>query len=128
MVEQKDGQAEVDFCVACGGVWFDKGEIEAEGGRLPDDLTVIPSATPRTCPRCVAPLGTVRAPSVEIDLCATCGGVYLDRDELDRLRDLKRNAEVDAGGSVVADAAKEAGQAVGMGVIGLLLDALGSLL
>lgn len=39
----------------------------------------------RTCPRCELPLQTRASGGVEVDLCARCGGVWLDQGEFDRL-------------------------------------------
>jgi Zn-finger nucleic acid-binding protein len=38
-----------------------------------------------TCPRCSNELRAQRREGVEIDVCPQCGGVWLDRGELDRL-------------------------------------------
>lgn len=37
------------------------------------------------CPACDAPMRQVERRSVLIDLCGDCRGVFLDRDELDKL-------------------------------------------
>jgi Zn-finger nucleic acid-binding protein len=44
-------------------------------------------ATSRRCPACGATLALYRAFSVELEGCPACGGVWLDRDELRRLKD-----------------------------------------
>jgi Zn-finger nucleic acid-binding protein len=38
-----------------------------------------------TCPRCSNELRAQRREGVEIDVCRQCGGIWLDRGELDRL-------------------------------------------
>ena len=38
-----------------------------------------------TCPRCNGDLRAQRRDGIEIDVCAQCRGVWLDRGELDRL-------------------------------------------
>jgi Zn-finger nucleic acid-binding protein len=69
----------------------------------------------------------VRVKDVVIDLCATCGGVYLDRAELDSLIELRKDREADEAREELARTAKEGAQNVGLGVLGLLVDLLGGL-
>jgi hypothetical protein len=38
-----------------------------------------------TCPKCNSVLDPVRASDVEVDVCSGCGGVWLDRGELEKL-------------------------------------------
>ena len=40
-----------------------------------------------TCPRCTNELRAQNKDGIEIDVCRQCGGVWLDRGELDRLTD-----------------------------------------
>jgi hypothetical protein len=72
---------ELDRCDACGGVWFDAGELEAATGR-----TVVKSArtSDRFCPRCLIPLLNAELTgAVAVESCRTCQGTYLDgRDVL----------------------------------------------
>lgn len=42
------------------------------------------------CPRCDAPLSPVHRSGIEIDHCARCRGVWLDRGELEKLIDRDR--------------------------------------
>src|SRR5262249_14911993 len=126
MHAQRDGKTlVVDFCAGCGGLWLDKGELEAEGARLPADLPRVASAKARTCPRCVKPLDTVKGREVEVDLCAGCGGIFLDRGELTVL--VERTKQADASAEIKQDV-KDSAANVGWFGLGLLLDALGSLL
>jgi uncharacterized protein len=37
------------------------------------------------CPKCRAPMTTIERSGVTIERCAECGGVFLDRGELERL-------------------------------------------
>lgn len=126
MIAQRDGKTlVVDFCAGCGGLWLDKGELEAEGARLPDDLPRVTAAKPRTCPRCVKPLDTVKGREVELDLCPGCGGVFLDRGELTTL--IERTKQADAGAELERDA-KDVAADVGSFALGALLEGLLSLL
>lgn len=40
-----------------------------------------------SCPRCAAVMSTHQRGGTVIDRCRACGGIYLDRDELDRIVD-----------------------------------------
>ena len=40
-----------------------------------------------SCPRCVVVMSTHQRGGTVIDRCGACGGIYLDRDELDRIVD-----------------------------------------
>lgn len=93
---------ELDWCVECGGLWFDQGEMELLGEKAgrrleADDLGPRPGdhgePGERRCPRCprrmerltLAPedAGGERA-AVEIDRCPR-HGIWLDRGELGRI-------------------------------------------
>lgn len=92
-------QIEVDYCISCRGLWFDRGELEilAEKFRLP--LGVAPllrphagtSERPRGCPRCgknmeKAELAANRR--VVIDRCSSGDhGMWFDARELGTLLD-----------------------------------------
>ncbi|MBJ7598821.1 zf-TFIIB domain-containing protein [Candidatus Nephthysia bennettiae] len=40
-----------------------------------------------TCPKCQAPMRSYERSGVTVDRCTECGGVFLDRGELERLID-----------------------------------------
>ena len=88
---------ELDKCFVCGGVWFDKGELDKY---LTEKVTVIDSssvgadldkeldAKKGNCPRCQVEMKKTAAPkdpSITVDTCEKCGGVWLDSTEIDRL-------------------------------------------
>lgn len=88
---------DVDLCPACGGLWLDKGELEKLGkgpkgevDKLRGLLTGNPFAPPNpselqtACPACPGRLKEVVLGPVHVDFCDTCGGLFLDRDELDQ--------------------------------------------
>ena len=92
---------EVDRCGICGGIWLDRGELEAlvasdKSGRAAarlldrsDDAEEVSDHAP-VCPRDGTPLSPMRTaakPHVECDACTQCGGVYLDAGELSKLTD-----------------------------------------
>ncbi len=49
------------------------------------------------CPRCGADLTEKHAEHVKIDECAECGGIWLDKGELDQLRRVNRARGVSGG-------------------------------
>ena len=51
--------------------------------RVIDDLS--PSAGPIECPRCASPMRAHTVGSVSVDRCQSCGGLWLDVLEKDRL-------------------------------------------
>jgi Zn-finger nucleic acid-binding protein len=72
---------ELDRCHGCGGVWFDRGELELSTGRK-----VTPTKVPvkdRYCPRCLIPLlGAELTGNVAVEACRSCKGVYLDSRDM----------------------------------------------
>jgi Zn-finger nucleic acid-binding protein len=94
------GNLHVDVCQGgCGGVWFDAKELYSadepheEFSEALLNVTRSPNVSlkplPRLCPKDGEPL--VRQffdhkAHVEIDLCWTCGGVWLDTGELKTIR------------------------------------------
>ena len=71
---------ELDRCHACGGVWFDAGELEIATGR-----SVIKSKSPsdRYCPKCLIPLlNADLTTGVAVEACRTCKGTYLDARDM----------------------------------------------
>ena len=107
---------EVDFCLSCRGIWFDKNELTQAHtqGHLPDKFLEFPNLTRdkvicqicgahnmrsrSTCERCNSPLEflcpvchvqmeEVTIGEVSIDRCTSCQGVWLDGGELALLFD-----------------------------------------
>lgn len=98
----------VDTCAACGGAWFDRGELEAHLSRPEARSDVRGAAVPtsrgpayRRCPRCAAPMtprNWERYSGVVVDVCAR-HGVWVDGGELGRLHlwmDSPKRERVDA--------------------------------
>jgi uncharacterized protein len=92
---------EIDVCPACGGVWLDAAELAKIDDNFFVDvermelLKAAPTAEdhPLRCRRCAS------APTLEkvhprghkgliIDKCPACQGFWLDRGELEKLRDV----------------------------------------
>ena len=100
-----EGAATVDICRRCRGVWLDKGELEAIEETVERDyaeeLAAIPDmvgsafhaafekeSAALTCPRCRVEMERKEyayCSQVLIDACPRCGGVWLDKGELEAL-------------------------------------------
>jgi Zn-finger nucleic acid-binding protein len=99
------GGVDTDVCEDCGGVWLDRLELEkfdhagsAFGDALVAHLRQFPPAlmdhsVRLRCPHHAHAVMLRRAYSrdvrIEIDECPQCGGIWLDADELEQIRQLK---------------------------------------
>ncbi len=61
---------------------------EPEKGKMSTDVLI-------TCPKCSTVLDRQLVAQVEVDLCPSCGGIWLDRGELQRLHQSAQLADVD---------------------------------
>jgi Zn-finger nucleic acid-binding protein len=124
MAENVVGESVLDICGKCGGQFFDTGEMFGSFGFKAD-----PSLWDREetagpvregsfkCPRCNKTMVTQdikhEATKVEIDRCGHCGGIWLDKGEVDQIMEIgtkmapvleaekaKAKAELDAMGNV----------------------------
>ena len=97
----KDANCNVDICVdGCGGIFFDNREFKKfdESFENIDEITAsyknknyskVNEEKERICPVCDAVMLKHFASSnneVEIDECYTCGGIFLDYGELEKIR------------------------------------------
>jgi hypothetical protein len=89
------GKIELDVCAACGGVWFDKDELDryldTAALPVPPMAKAVDPAQDRKaglCPRCCSrPLHKAPLPSnprLTADSCPQCGGLWLDAGELEQ--------------------------------------------
>jgi Zn-finger nucleic acid-binding protein len=101
MREQRIGDVRVDVCPSCRGTWFDRDELRLLKDReergayrwLDVDLWKDRSRFGRSerarlrCPRDRKALVTLRygESTVGVDVCDTCHGVWLGRDEFDEI-------------------------------------------
>lgn len=110
---------EVDLCPACGGLWLDRGELERlnKGARpevdrlrktLVEDrqLALASSDLPTACPACPGKLREVVVAPIKIDFCAKCGGLWLDRGELDAVLEAAGGEDLGAMLQFVAEMAQ----------------------
>ena len=84
---------EIDKCDSCLGVYLDKGELMTLTGNRPlHHLTTkhlgIDSGSELLCPSCGSVMDDEHPGGVEIDVCLQCNGVWLDKKELDLLKEL----------------------------------------
>lgn len=88
-----DKKLMMDVCPKCHGIWFDKGELRKVIGdrKLTDYLTKdigTKTESPLVCPRCGGLMDFEHAEDVEVDVCLSCHGVWLDSGELADLQDV----------------------------------------
>lgn len=87
---------EIDQCENCGGIWFDPGEYEKM--LKVSDIEKLKKSNPNTqldekrakCPRCnnqkeMIQIETLN-PSIHIDRCQKCNGMWLDGGEFEELQ------------------------------------------
>ena len=90
---------EIDRCPFCGGLWFDRGELEAVT-RKPLAVERFEGHTSRRCAFCQLTLATAFVGSVPAEVCTTCLGTYLDDGELEELA--QRRVSMERVGAPVA--------------------------
>ncbi len=93
----------LNFCNACHGLWFDRGELalycETERD-VPNIDALLPMAqdTPYACPRCpdeqLAELPYMAGEDLLIDWCASCHGAWLDAREIIKVEALSARYEL----------------------------------
>ena len=87
-------EVEIDYCIDCGGIWLDAGELELLLGepekakQLLDSFKIDSSSTekPRKCPICRKKMQKVvvgsSKPTLLIDKCRRADGLWFDKGEL----------------------------------------------
>lgn len=86
-------QVEVDSCISCRGLWFDRGELEllCEQSHVSLELATlftsagVVSERPRHCPRCnqsMAKVALASYPRLLTDHCPDEHGIWFDAREL----------------------------------------------
>ena len=108
MTEVSFGSLKVDVSPACAGIWFDRFELdkvdeqhEALGELVVEHLENCHRRLTNTSTRLKCPIDTdvvmmrryfsVKQ-QIEIDECPACGGVWLDAEELEGIRQLFKDA------------------------------------
>lgn len=86
----REAPIRVDHCPECGGIWFDRGELERAIPEAVEHLHPPDEAPPvdRLCPKCVEPLVRFQYPQtyVQVDMCTKCRGLWLDVREYREIR------------------------------------------
>lgn len=71
------------------------------------------------CPKCQAPMRSLERSGVTLERCSECGGVFLDRGELERLEDAEGQGAGPAAGGTPGSAGSAAPS--GQALVGELL-------
>lgn len=92
------GGLRVDSCEACGGAWYDAGEL-AQALHVEGPLDPLREGSRRVrsvpCPRCERGLLELTWPAgadIRVDACPSCEGVFLDAGEVASVRRALRSA------------------------------------
>ncbi len=100
-----EADIEVGACPSCGGMWLERGELEAieetkehdyseELARMPDlgynayELAMQKTGRTILCPKCGDEMESreyARCSQVMIDVCPVCHGIWLDKGEIEAL-------------------------------------------
>lgn len=97
--EIKINSVKVDRCGNCGGLWFDRDELRIVRDHRDKNLSwldfdlwkdrnkLTTSGKSIDCPRDGKPLFKIKykKTNVLVDICLDCRGVWLDKDELDKI-------------------------------------------
>ena len=100
---------DVDICEKCGGIFLDRGEMFKINNELKNlqeigkyldkyasesGFVSVDDREMRVCPVCgvVMKKDYVADGSVLIDSCEKCGGIFLDRGELEKIRETFENS------------------------------------
>ncbi len=101
-MNQKNIQGvQVDECLQCEGMWFEKDELREVKDHVDSDLNWMDfdiwkhpekfkaKKQRYDCPNCSKPMNILDYDNttVEIDYCSNCKGVWLDKNELQRIID-----------------------------------------
>ncbi len=90
IVVEREG-VELDYCIACKGIWFDTGELALLSqalnidANLPDMQSIPATRTkekPRPCPRCDKKMDKILLENVLVDRCARGHGLWFDWGEV----------------------------------------------
>ena len=87
----------IDSCPTCGGVWYDKGELDARDESTWTDVEAL-DFEPRLsggrralCPKCeviLTPVSPKGAREIVVDRCPSCFGFWLDAGDLESIQSL----------------------------------------
>lgn len=99
-------EVELDWCPSCHGLWLDRDEIQqlvAKSDTALEELRRLVqqqrgseearSGSPQPCPACQGKLSVALLGMFNIEHCTACGGIFLDRGELERMIQLIRDRQ-----------------------------------
>ena len=104
MITLELADVEIDYCIDCGGIWLDAGELELLLGQpekarqLLDSFTIDSKSAekPRKCPICDKKMQKIivgpSKPTLLIDKCRRGDGLWFDKGEL---HDIFNRAQLD---------------------------------
>ena len=92
-IQVGDFKTSLDHCRTCGGIWFDRRELETIMTEAVKDL-VVPSGaneSDRMCPRDFEAMYSFKYPQTEVsvDMCRKCRGLWLDGGELTEIKNVR---------------------------------------
>ena len=102
----------LDYCPACKGIWFDRGELEILLN-TPSEALQMPPRTERSsliCPLCREPMRSFFFPRtlVSVEMCPACNGLWLEHGEFKEIgtvtRHLRRSGVVPDKAAVSSEA------------------------
>ncbi len=97
IVFEEVGSINLDRCPECQGIWFDKGELDRVNDCVWTNVEEMTLGRARAadeklrCPRCqgiLDALSPLDDQELVLDRCPSCLGFWLDKGELDRVRDI----------------------------------------
>jgi Zn-finger nucleic acid-binding protein len=99
MITVEYDRIEVDYCLDCGGVWLDAGELELLLGSADEIIPTLrkkasgdrQAKSVRKCPICGKRMEEIRIgrePGVPIDICKRDHGIWFDRGELEKVTEI----------------------------------------
>jgi Zn-finger nucleic acid-binding protein len=102
MRETRKNDATIDECDKCGGLFFDAGEMFGACGMKADpsywdraETGGVMKQSPLHCSRCdghmLAQDVKAKDTHVEIDRCAHCGGIWLDKGEIEKIIEISEH-------------------------------------
>jgi Zn-finger nucleic acid-binding protein len=118
MTQLKLGNVVLDECLKCGGIWFDKDELEKARDEVDPDLRWMDfeiwggqavfeiNEKPHECPRCrKASMKSInyRKPDIDVTFCPLCEGMWLNAGDF---KDIIGALSGEAGNKSVSDYVK----------------------
>jgi Zn-finger nucleic acid-binding protein len=91
LISKHEHEIMVDRCDQCDGYWFDRTELEKVLDEESKVLALPFNDSPEDdanfrCPRCEGIMETKKLYDIKVDLCLICGGIWLDKGELEAVQ------------------------------------------